>query len=123
MSNNVNIYPKQTLIFDNVLHNVGGAYNPTFGHFTVPVDGVYFISITITVQHTKVVDLYLMKNTTEVYRIMAGDAKTNYYEIGSASLVLDLLKGDVMYVQGRRSPDHIQGDKMSSFSAVLLYFS
>ena len=121
LSASVSIYPKQTLIFDSVLNNDADVYNPTFGHFTVPIDGTYLISVTIAVQHTKVADVYLMNNTTEVYRILAGDANTNWYEVGSVTLVLKLVKGNVLYVQGRRSPDYIQGGHMSSFSGVLLY--
>ena len=121
LSSNAQIYPKQTLVFDQVLNNVANVYNPTFGHFTVPFDGVYLISICIAVQHQKVADVYLMNNTTEVYRILAGDANSNFYEVGSATLMLDLDKGDVLHVQGRRSPDYIQGDKMSSFSGALLH--
>lgn len=119
-SANVNIYPKQTLIFDEVLSNVGDVYNPTFGHFTAPVDGVYLISVSIAVQHQKLADVYLMNNTTEVYRFLAGDATSNWYEVGSATLNLELAKGDVLYIQGRRSPDYILGTKMTSFSGVLL---
>ena len=38
-----------TLLFDMVKTNVGGAYNPFTGVFTVPYDGIYAFSYTIHV--------------------------------------------------------------------------
>ena len=104
-----------------MLNNVADIYNPTFGHFTVPIGGVYLISVNIAVQHKKLANVYIMNNTTEIYSILVGGPTANAYEVGSATLTLNLDKGDVLHIQGRRSPDYIRGNRMSSFSGALLH--
>ena len=39
--------PDATLVFDNVVTNVGGGYNSTTGEFTCPVGGAYVFSLSI----------------------------------------------------------------------------
>ena len=118
-TNNVNVYSRQTLIFDLVHTNIGNIYNPTFGHFTVPVNGTYSVSVTIVAQPGKSLNMYLMKDATEIQQIHFGDSSNNQYEAYTVTLVLILTRGEVLYVQGRSSPDHVGG--RSAFSSVYLY--
>ena len=118
-SSAVNIYNQQTLIFNNVHSNVGNIYNPTFGHFAVPVNGTYLIGVTIVAQAGKYLNIFLMKDKTQVHQFYFGDSSNGYPEADYVSLVLELAKGDVLYVQGRNNPDYVHGG--STFSGVLLY--
>jgi len=37
----------QTIVFENVLYNIGGAYDGTTGYVTAPRSGLYFLSVNI----------------------------------------------------------------------------
>jgi hypothetical protein len=37
-----------TVVFDHVITNIGKAYNPHTGHFTVPYDGLYFFTVSVS---------------------------------------------------------------------------
>ena len=63
--------------------------------------------------------MFLMKDTTEVHNFNFGDTSNGNYEAESVNLVLELAKGDVLYVQGRGSPDYVAA--ASTFSGVYLY--
>ena len=118
-SGGVYIYSRQTLIFDQVHNNIGNTYNPTFGHFTVPVNGTYLIGITLVTYTGVNLSMYLMKDTTQVYHFYFGDNNNGYREAESVNLALTLSKGDVLYVQGRGSPDKVEAG--STFTGVFLH--
>ncbi|GFO37573.1 complement c1q-like protein 3 [Plakobranchus ocellatus] len=47
LSYNRELQPFDTIEFDSVLTNIGEAYNPDTGRFTVPLDGTYLFHSTI----------------------------------------------------------------------------
>ncbi|XP_048736539.1 complement C1q-like protein 4 [Ostrea edulis] len=47
LSSNMVLSNQQTVIFDNVLLNLGNAYHETYGHFTAPVSGVYQFAVSL----------------------------------------------------------------------------
>ena len=118
-TNNVNVYARQTLIFDKVHTNMGNIYNPIFGHLTVPVNGTYSVGVKIVAQSGKTLDMYLMKDTEQVHRFYFGDTSNGHYEANTVNLILKLTRGNVLYVQGRNNPDHVGLE--SAFSSVLLF--
>ena len=46
--NTFQIYVEGAVItFENILFNMGDAYDPTTSFFTCPEDGIYFVSLTL----------------------------------------------------------------------------
>ena len=83
------------------------------------MNGTYLIGVTLVADPGDTLNMYLMKNTTQVRRFYFGDTSNGQREAESVSLVLELAKNDVLYVQGRGNPDYVEQD--STFTGVFLY--
>ncbi|VDI23632.1 Hypothetical predicted protein, partial [Mytilus galloprovincialis] len=60
---------RQTVIFDQVITNIGKAYNQHTGHFTAPYDGIYFFACTFLRPHNAtLLHLQMVKNSNEISR-------------------------------------------------------
>lgn len=46
LRSSINLDRSQTVKFDDVITNIGDAYDPTTGHFTAPYHGLYSFSAT-----------------------------------------------------------------------------
>ncbi|XP_053189591.1 heavy metal-binding protein HIP-like [Scomber japonicus] len=87
-----------TLKFSRVISNFGQAYSPTTGHFTAPVRGVYYFSLNTLDFRKNVWSGFCLYHNEK--RLLYND---NYndehgYTRLSSSLVLQLEKGDVVYM-------------------------
>ncbi|KAF3697072.1 Complement C1q-like protein 2 C1q and tumor necrosis factor-related protein 10 [Channa argus] len=89
-----------SLLFSNVITNIGNHYNPNTGHFTAPARGVYYFTFTGFTAHTEsAMRLRLVKNGNLI--VFAGDCATSTDSEDNASnaAVLHLELGDVVAVQ------------------------
>lgn len=108
----------QIVIFDQVELNIGNAYNVLHGNFIAPVNGTYLFSIYACSYLGHTVVLHLMRNGSIVDHLLAGDQ--NYHECSSNTVILDLNKGDDVYVSGRDYLYANAGYGYPHFSGVLL---
>ncbi|XP_063405670.1 collagen alpha-2(VIII) chain-like [Mytilus trossulus] len=104
------------IIFDTVILNRGGGYNPKTGIFTATKKGIYQISATIMSQGGDQMICYITKNERNILSLygprLHGASET-------ANPVLELEKGDIVSVKSYGS-QQINGDHYSYFSAVYI---
>lgn len=111
-----------TLVFDKVLFNVNGAYDPTSGIFTAPKSGYYRFAFSAgLLWKSSDVNANLMKNKDSL--VATGYTDTGKELVKSEGVaVLVLEEGDTISVQIDSSVDS-QGrvfDLFSTFSGVFL---
>ena len=115
----------ETVVFENVLLNLGGGYDATTGVFTCPMDGVYIFStsiMTISGSHTEQTRVHvdIMKNGAEIAAAYANGG-SGEMEQGSVSAAVQLVRGDTVKVAYQRHTDvHVWGDRLTSFMGVLV---
>ncbi|WAR31311.1 C1QT3-like protein [Mya arenaria] len=91
----------QTLVFYNVIKNVGGGYNPGTGEFTAPVDGLYVFSASVMVDLSKsrtAAHISIYKNDSFVVYLYVIDSDGKY-ETGAGTVILSLQVGDTVKVK------------------------
>jgi hypothetical protein len=105
--------------FDSVRTNVGGHYSPSRGVFTVPIPGIYMLSATVMSTHGKNLHCALWVNDVMYERAFG----TNY-STGSLNTVLQLKKGDRVYIkkdsQSSKPSEYMLGGHFSMFSGYLI---
>ncbi|XP_052814265.1 complement C1q-like protein 2 [Mya arenaria] len=104
------------LVFNNVITNIGGGYEPSTGVFTAPTNGLFVFSLTVRQYgypsygfeghfSIKKGDVVVMK----VYPDMHG--KDNEFDTASGTTVLELSKEDTVYVVADESGKFIEGNQ------------
>lgn len=77
-----NLGTNQTIVFDNVITNVGGAYDSRHGTFRAPVAGVYQFSFSVLQgSATMWLGVELVADGKVIGRVKTGD--NGYYNMGS----------------------------------------
>ena len=116
MKTNFKGKPNQIVVFDTIKTNVGGGYSPQTGIFTAPDDGLYMISSTLRSNGRSHVVCRLQLNEKRMAGIYSKNGNT-----GTVNTVLQLKKGDRVFVQRSHHPEHwILGDHRSMFSGFLI---
>ncbi|XP_071166059.1 heavy metal-binding protein HIP-like [Mytilus edulis] len=117
--------PSQTLAsikdivkFNDVKINIGGGYDSSTGIFTAPRSGIYIISCTIMASGSSEVQFQLNKND-QLYT--NGYATKSGYAAQTINSLVDLRKGDKMYIKHRTGASQpVYGEHFSTFSGYLL---
>lgn len=113
-----NLAGKATIVFDTAITNLGNGYNSSDGVFTAPYSGTYLFSATILADNGGEVWSQFMLNEEKVAHIYAR-ASDGRHDQGSNTVILQLSKGDRVYVQNYHKTI-IYGSRYSSFSGALL---
>ncbi|CAG2195566.1 unnamed protein product [Mytilus edulis] len=109
----------KVLIFDGVKVNRGGGYDPSSGIFTAKRDGLYHFSCVIYGASGKDVGYQLNKNDSLYVR---GYSNNGPYEASSISVLVELKKGDRVYIKHRHpgQTEAVIGNDHSSFAGYFL---
>ncbi|XP_062606561.1 multimerin-2-like [Saccostrea cucullata] len=91
----------QTVIFDRVVYQVGGGYNPTKGVFTAPKAGLYLIFCTVVANSDNSFWTKIMINGSVKAGVMAYTTRSNAnaYHSGSNLVVHQLQVGDRVWIE------------------------
>ncbi|XP_052808943.1 heavy metal-binding protein HIP-like [Mya arenaria] len=108
----------QSIKFDNVVTNVGQAYNHVLGAFLAPVSGIYVFSVTLFAYPGHTTEHDIMKNNVFISRLYM--QAPSGYETASQTFILQLDKGDDVNVLNMLSDKAIHGGHYSTFAGFLL---
>ncbi|XP_054914449.1 complement C1q-like protein 2 [Poeciliopsis prolifica] len=110
-----------TLIYRNVITNVGNAYNQHTGIFVAPVRGMYYFSFFYHAGGEHAVRLYLFKNNVRVLDSTDHKTQNDGADNGGNAAFMELQQGDQVYVQlGAKT--HVWGNHYSTtFSGYLMH--
>ncbi|XP_033016645.1 complement C1q tumor necrosis factor-related protein 7 isoform X1 [Lacerta agilis] len=91
-------YPEERLpiVFNKVLFNEGGHYNPSNGKFICAIPGIYYFSYDITLAN-KHLAIGLVHNGK--FRIKTFDANTGNHDVASGSTVMYLQPEDEVWLE------------------------
>ena len=116
-SHSPKLQPNQDIVFDDVVTNIGGAYNNHHGTFVAPTSGVYvFHTSVLTVGHA--LTAKVVKNGQTLARLL--DSRDRDH--AGQTVIVVLNKGEDIYIQVEYDNDSIvHGYMYSTFSGFLLY--
>ena len=86
-----------TLVFPNVITNVGNGYNPSDGVFTAPRAGLYVFFVNIQ-SYTNEDYVYILLNGSKKVQAHAETDNSGSYQAGPNVSVLNLQTGDRVWV-------------------------
>lgn len=109
----------QNIVFDQIVTNIGDAYNPHHGIFVAPVTGTYVFTPTIMANNDEEVWCELVVNNASVARINVRGTDTRHDQ-SSLTAVLELNAGDDVAVQTVYEDHALYGSQYSAFSGFLL---
>ncbi|XP_035650542.1 complement C1q-like protein 2 isoform X1 [Oncorhynchus keta] len=107
-----------TLIFTNVITNIGQAYNSGTGVFAAPVRGVYYFTFTCNSGTTGKVNAALLKNGQKMAAVIENG---HVDSMGSNSVILQLDEGDHVNIILWSDNSIYDNGYRSTFTGVLLF--
>ncbi|XP_063407291.1 complement C1q-like protein 4 [Mytilus trossulus] len=112
-----NLGRKDVLKFSNVVTNIGSGYDVNTGIFRAPKTGVYEFSANFISNGDMWLEINLMKNGHFIAR---GHCAKTHGVAGTLQVILELQKGDTIYLQHPRDSGSVYGADYSMFSGHML---
>ncbi|XP_052786076.1 complement C1q-like protein 4 [Mya arenaria] len=116
-----------TIVFDDVVTNIGSAYNGKTGTFTAPIEGLYLFSVKITgfyksTASSGTTDQYQLKLNNNLYLRLYTNVNSGTHSFDSSSVVtvLELGKGDRVNVDCQQSDKYVEGSSRNTFFSGFL---
>ena len=115
----------ETILFNEVLSNFGGGYDPVSSMFTCPVSGVYVISLTVASSiGEKRLQAQIYKEAT-LHTTALADDHADAVTTGSMTSVLSCEAGERIWVRSQNTDSQMNGSggccRRSSVSGFLLH--
>ncbi|CAC5389751.1 C1QL [Mytilus coruscus] len=99
--------------FDKVWTNINSDYDPSTGVYTAPKPGVYQFSCSVMTKYNKVVRVLLWKNDMKTVAVYPGSPG---YNTGTINMVLELKKGDKVYIKQGANDKDIYSESAYNYS-------
>ncbi|XP_034566187.1 complement C1q tumor necrosis factor-related protein 3-like [Notolabrus celidotus] len=109
-----------TLVFRRVISNMGNGYNVGTGVFTAPVAGNYYFYISHHAGGEHRASLTLIKNNELIVQTYDHASTADTADNGSNAAVLQLVRGDRVYVRLGANTHVWGGSLITTFSGFLL---
>ena len=113
------ILKRKTVIFNSVITNIGHGYSTSTGTFTAPQSGLYIFNLDIMVRAANRQCLELVKNSFSMMKTYMEGTATNYASF-SRMVILQLSRGDRVWVRSKGGDGILEGNGYSSFSGWLV---
>lgn len=128
VSNSSTSWNNGTLVFPEVITNVGNGYNETDGLFTAPLQGEYVFFVNVQSNGNQHIYVHIMLNGIDQVTAIAFDQVTaiafgnnyNYYEAGGNLAVLTLQKEDRVWIEHYEGQGFHYDGHSTTFSGFLL---
>ena len=118
LTHDVTLGPLQTLEYDKVITNIGNAYDRRDGRFTVPVNGIYMLSVTVFDLH-QFLRTELVRNGVQLVAMFGDDDDSS-----SHTIMVSLEEDDMVWVRHFKegiSTVHGLSDRLyNSFTGALI---
>ncbi|PVD34527.1 hypothetical protein C0Q70_05802 [Pomacea canaliculata] len=109
----------QTLKFDNIITNLGNAYDARTGVFTAPIPGLYsFFLVVMSPDETSYLVLAIVKNGVQL-DLVYGNGRSDPDDQGSTQVTMHLAAGEMVWVQ-QASGEGVRGSNWTVFTGYLL---
>ncbi|XP_069131966.1 caprin-2-like [Argopecten irradians] len=95
------LHVNEAIVFDSVMTNVGGGYNPHDGIFIVPESGVYvFTWTTVSISQSNIRTEIHINGVAESSLGSYGDTISNY-QLATGIIVKSVIVGDHVYIKNK----------------------
>lgn len=111
----------QVLTFDNVVTNIGNAFNEFSGTFVSPVDGTYVFHATVMGRDVHNATHSRYSAHFDIDSVSYSQLYTHPYDQSSQMLVINLKTGQSVSVRNGHTDEGYIGQHFSTFSGFLLY--
>jgi len=110
-----------TIVFDNVITNIGTAYSPYNGIFTCKTAGIYVFVWTTTNKDRTGMNTELVLNGQWKGITLSDSGNHDDYSVASNTVVLDLEVGDQVWIRaGTWHTGHLGRESRSTFNGFML---
>lgn len=113
-------WSKGTLVFPEVITNVGNGYNPISGVFTAPTAGEYVFFASIMGDQTQSIYVDIVLNGVRQVRVAVATSNSDYYDAASNLALLTLQREDRVWVSYAAGLGYYDGGRTTTFSGFLL---
>ncbi|XP_045190893.2 complement C1q-like protein 3 [Mercenaria mercenaria] len=109
----------ETLVFENVVTNLGEAYNPANGIFTTPSTGMFVFFSTVLGSNDVELWNYISVNNKAVANFNS-HGTGGRHDSGTVTTVLQLSKGDEVSIKNSQSSGNTYGENYTHFGGFRL---